>query len=457
LNTTPRHQRLGPIWLAPGITPANALTKFYTAFVAIAMLSGASILQGYILTEHLNIPRGQQGTVSGEISFWVEIVAIFLLNPFGVPSDRIGRRPVFVLGITIIGIGFSLIPFATTYEELLAYRLIFAVGMAATSGSAAMLTNDYPREDSRGKMIGFTSVMNTLGTIFVAGVIARIPAWMADDGFDAITGGRVMYGTAAALCIVTAIIARFGLAGGTVVAKHERPPISELLRSGVRAAKNPRIAVAYAGAFAARSDVVIKGLFFALWAIQDGVKQDMNPGEAMARFGIMLVLMNTCSIIAAPVFGWFIDRVNRMTALVIALCFASFGYLSMRWITSPLDFSMWPFFVIIALGSGFMMKSSLSLLGQEAPIGERGSVISTGSMCGAIGILIFTKWGGQLYDSWGPWAPFFLAGLYQATLLFVAIAVRIIAPGRPAPNPFRRRGKTAAMGSPAAEAPSAER
>jgi hypothetical protein len=55
------------------------------------MLSGISFLQGYVLTEHLNIPRSQQGTVSGDLSFWVEVVALLLFTPVGVLADRIGR------------------------------------------------------------------------------------------------------------------------------------------------------------------------------------------------------------------------------------------------------------------------------------------------------------------------------------------------------------------------------
>ncbi len=80
-------------------------------------------------------------------------------------------------------------------------------------------------------------------------------------------------------------------------------------------------------------------------------------------------------------------------ALCIALCFASVGYMSMAIVTSPLDFNMVPYFIIISFGSGFMMKTSIALTGQEAPIKERGSVIATMSMFGAVGILIFTRWG----------------------------------------------------------------
>ncbi|MFW2403904.1 MAG: MFS transporter [Gammaproteobacteria bacterium] len=438
MNVKDSSAKIGPIWLAPGITRVNVITKFWTAFVTVAMLSGASILQGYLLTEHLNIPRGQQGTVSGEISFWVEIVAILLFNPFGILADRIGRRPVYILGMLLVGTGFALAPFATTADELLAFRLIFAVGMAATAGTMATLTSDYPREDSRGLMVGVTSIFNTLGTIFVAGFIARIPALLGGQGYDAITGGKAMYLFAALMCVVTVFVAHFGLAPGTPVARHERLPTSTLLKSGFRAAGNPRIALAYACSFAARSDLVIKGLFFSLWAIQDGFKQGLNPGQAMARFGLMLIIMNGVSMITAPLFGWFIDRVNRLSAMIVALCFATVGYSSMAVITSPLDFAMVPYFIVISLGSSFMMKASLSLVGQEAKVAERGSVLAMFGMCGAVGILVFTKWGGIAFDEWGPWAPFVMAGAYQAVLLVVALIVRVVAPGRAAPRSFRK-------------------
>ncbi len=423
-------ESLGPIKLAAGIRPRHVLAKLFAAFAGIAMLSGVSLLNAYLLTEHLHLPRGQQGTVTGDLSFWTEVVALCLFYPFGILADRIGRRPVISFGMFMIGIGYGLMPFTTTAGELLAARMVYAVGMAATAGILATLSNDYPQEQSRGKLIALSSMANILGAMFMAGIIGRIPAVLAERGYDAVAGGKVMFLTATALCMVTVVVTRFGLKAGTPVARHERADMRTLLSSGLRSTKNPRIALAYAGAFAARGDLVIKAAFLALWAIQDGAVRDLTPGQAMARFGIMMIIMNAVSFFSAPIFGWLIDRINRVSATIIALVFASVGYLSMRVITSPLDFAMTPFFIVIALGSSFMMKSSLSLVGQEAPVSERGSIFATNSICGAVGILVFLGIGGRLFDTWAPWAPFVLAGAYQALLLVVAVIIRIVAPGR---------------------------
>ena len=416
--------------LAPGIKWGNVNTKFFCAFVTVTVLAGASILQNYLLTEHLGLPRSGQGTIAGDISMWTEVTAILLFVPFGVLTDRIGRQPVYIIGILFIGVGYALAPFATHWLELLAARLVFAVGMAAAAGALATLSNDYPAENSRGKMIAYTSMFNISGTIFVGVVIMAIPLFMAERfGFDAIAGGKAMYLFTASLCLIAALAAGLGLAPGTPVKKRDRSGAMTLFISGLKYGKNPRIALAYASAFAARSDLVIKGMFLALWAIHDGGRRGMSPAASMAQYGIILAIMQAVSMSVAPPAGWFIDRVNRVTATIVALIFATVGYLSMGLVTSPLDFEMLPYFIIIALGSSFMLKTSLTLIGQEAPVKARGSVIAASSMWGAIGILIFTAGGGRLYDAYGPSAPFIAAGIYQAFLLVVAIWIRIVAPG----------------------------
>ena len=55
-------------------------------------------------------------------------------------------------------------------------------------------------------------------------------------------------------------------------------------------------------------DLVIKGMFLSLWAIQDAPKWGLNPGEAMGRFGIILVGMQAVSLMWQPVFGWRFTR-----------------------------------------------------------------------------------------------------------------------------------------------------
>ncbi len=422
-------QHLGPLKFAEGITRINVSTFFLASFICIAMLAGMNFLQSYVLTEQLNIPRGQQGQVAGMLTFWTELVAIALVIPFGILSDRIGRRPVLIFGIVTVGIGYGLYPFASSIGELMVYRLIYAVGASSCSSLVAIIANDYPQETSRGKMIGAGNVMNSLGTIFMAGVLAQMPAFLIGQGVDSVLAGQIMFLTAAGLCFAAALAFRFGLKEGTPISVKDRLPFKELIRRGLMSGKNPRIAISYAVSFTARGDLVVKAVFLSLWIVQLGREQGLSREESLAAAGLLYVIMQFSGLIWHIIFGFILDRINRVTGLVIAMAFASVGYLSMGIITSPLDYRMLPAFIILALGSSSAMQSSMSLVGQEAPKAERGAIIGTLGMFGAIGILISVSVGGYLFDVWAPYGPFVFVGAIQVVLLILTIVVRVVAPG----------------------------
>ena len=76
------------------------------------------------------------------------------------------------------------------------------------------------------------------------------------------------------------------------------------------------------------------------------------------------------------------------------------------------------------------MLATQSLIGQEAPKKERGAVIGTFSMFGALGVLIAALIGGRLFDAVSPAAPFVFVGCCTALVLLASIFVRVKAPGR---------------------------
>jgi predicted MFS family arabinose efflux permease len=98
-------------------------------------------------------------------------------------------------------------------------------------------------------------------------------------------------------------------------------------------------------------------------------------------------------------------------------------------VTSPLDFSMLPWFFLLSLGQVSVICASVTLVGQEAAPAERGAVISMNGFFGAIGIFLAFFVGGRLFDAYGPSAPFVMVGLLQAVLFCAAVAVRVLAPG----------------------------
>lgn len=421
--------RVGPVHLGPGVTRFNFWSFMYASFICIGVLAGMNVLQPYVLTEILQLPRHIQGTVSGNLGTWQEVIAILLINPFGWISDRIGRRPIMVFGIATCGIGIGLYPFATSVDDLVLYRIIFAVGSAALAAMIAVVANDYPAEQSRGRMIGLGNVMNGVGVVFITVVIAQIPGVLTGRGIDSVTAGRAMFVTVAILCFASTVWFRFGLRPGAASKSHAVPDWKTLMMSGFRAARNPRILLSYGAAFIGRADVSIKGMFISLWALSAASDAGMSAADALARAGQLIAIVSLAGMVWVGIFGWILDRVNRVTGMAIAMGLAGVGYSSMWFVSSPLDFSMLPLFLVLALGQTSAICASVTLVGQEASPAERGAVISMNGFFGAIGILIAFAVGGRLFDAIGPSAPFVMVGLFQIGLFFAAIAVRIASPG----------------------------
>ena len=424
------NEKLGPIELAPGISRFNAITYFYACFICIGVLAGMNFIQGYILTEMLAIPISNQGTISGNLAFTQEIIAIFLVALFGILSDRIGRRSVMVFGTIVVAIGFALYPYATSITELFIYRAVFATGAAALSSVLAIIVNDYPQERSRGKLISVHSVLNALGVAVFAILLGRLPTVFTSNGYDPVTSGQYTMLLVAGLTFVSGLIFLRGLKGGTPEKHSNKPSVGELVKVGIESAKNPRIALAFGATLLARADVSVNGIFISLWAITSGAALGLSAGEAIKRVVVVIVITNLLSIVWAFVFGSIIDRINRVTAMVIAMSLGTVAYGSMYFVDSPLNYSNLPFFILISASAIGTVIATSSLIGQEAPMRQRGTVIGFSAFFGAVGILAATKFGGQLFDVIGPRGPFLLIAVTHATLLLAAIAVRIKSPGQ---------------------------
>jgi predicted MFS family arabinose efflux permease len=88
----------------------------------------------------------------------------------------------------------------------------------------------------------------------------------------------------------------------------------------------------------------------------------------------------------------------------------------------PLGTPVWVVVCFVGLGEIGMIISNLSLVTSQATVSPkiRGSVAGVSSACGAIGILVSSKLGGALFDSWNEGAPFLLMALGHIVALFLA-------------------------------------
>ena len=250
---------------------------------------------------------------------------MLVIGGWGALSDRIGRRAVYVAGFLVLALAYALYPFAQTPGWLLAYRLVFAIGVAATSAMLATIAGDYPLEASRGRFVGTSFFLNGLGSVLFFVVLTRLPTVYGGAGADELWAGRYAYLSVAAVALLAAIV-MLGLKPGQPAERRLRPSLGTLLREGVMEARNPRVALAYGSAFTARADMAMVTLFLSLWAVQSATAAGASAAQSTARAGAVIAISQATALVSAPLVGWLGDRLDRVVLMMIAFGCAALGY-----------------------------------------------------------------------------------------------------------------------------------
>ena len=411
-NTNKDSIRFIGLDLAAGVSKTNMRTFYLICFSSIMVAVFLAGAQPFVLEEILGIPTESQGSISGSLAFWGEIVIILTASMYGALSDKVGRKNITVFGYLLIAAGVFIYGLAQDYKTLLLARLIFALGFSALNAMLIALVADYARNRSRGRATGYLGVMNGLGAMISVLVLLKLPVYFSGRGMDPTSAAFATYSIIAMIVVVIAVILFFGLKpGASRSSEHDEKNLIAQSKEGFAAAKDPGIKLAYFACFVARGNLAVVGTFFTLWAALYGKSElGLSYAEGIAKGGAVLVISYVASLLSAPLFGVLSDRMNRVSALSVTLFIGFVGYGSTLFIKDPFSAVMLLSLVLIGMAEVGCIITSGVLIAQQAPLAIRGSVIGTFSLCGAIGILFASKVGGWLFDNWMATGPFVLFG-----------------------------------------------
>jgi len=271
-------RKLGPFYLMPGITRINGSSYFLTAMLAVPLMAAFSFLQPIIL-RLVGVERAVQGTLSGDLVFYQEVI-VLLLTPFvGAMADKVGRRPLVMLGVALLGISYALYPFADSIFTMYAYRTVFGIGLAVVATTITVVNIDYVQDRSRGRWVALASMTQGIGIFVATQLLRRLPSELAGKGYSEADIALYLFWGCSGICMALFCIAAFGLSHNRPAEVRDRDSIMTLVRAGMRAGReNGRIALGYATAFAARGDVLVVGTFSFLWT--QHAAEDLGLGVA---------------------------------------------------------------------------------------------------------------------------------------------------------------------------------
>ena len=90
-----------------------------------------------------------------------------------------------------------------------------------------------------------------------------------------------------------------------------------------------------------RADLSVVSTFLTLWLVQEGIAQGLSTGDALKKATLFYVVIQAMAVPWAPIFGWILDRVDRVAGLAGAMILAGIGYSSLGLLENPLGNGMY--------------------------------------------------------------------------------------------------------------------
>jgi len=300
---------------------------------------------------------------------------------------------------------------------LFLFRMVFASGAAFNIVMLPAVANDYPQEGSRAKMLATCFIFNGLGLVVLLALMRGLPVRFSDLGIDPVWVGRYWLWVMTGICLFVATVLALTLKPGAPRQLSKREPLLATFRIGIKAARNGRIALAYAAAMVSRGDLSVMSTFFTLWLTQAGIEQGLPTAEAARTALTFYLVVQGATLPWAPIAGWVLDRVDRLYGLAAAMAIAGIGYASLWFLDNPIGNGMYICAALIGMGEMTANLAATSLIGKEAPERGRGAVLGMWSFCGAFGILTVAVVGGYLFDNVARVGPFIFVAAANVALL----------------------------------------
>ncbi|KAJ3361851.1 hypothetical protein GGF32_006879 [Allomyces javanicus] len=491
-TTTPHRRVLGFIYLHPAYSTTHFLAFLVATFFTVAFFVYMSSATAFVLSEILGLKEGQ-GNAAGSLAFYDELLSMVMVVVWGVLSDRVGRRAVYSIGFLLMGAGMLVYPLARNlYPQLLLARLLYALGGAACSCMLTAVLADCAGK-LRGRISGLVGLVSGLGALLGVFVFLPLPAWLEtkfaiplgrgvqdaffSTGVLAILFAGVFWVTASRSFATTTTTATTSPTTTTAAVPAQRSWLAQA-KLGLTAARDWRVAAAYAAGFAARGNTVIVTLFVPLWVNQYYIENGLcavtglDPSDenavktscraAFTRASVVSGVVQTFALIGAPLWGLLMDRfattdvdvgdeeevpalsatspllptpptpsrrrprTRYSTLPLLATCVvAAIGYLLLFLTSDPRQGSVFPIAFLVGFGEiGTVITSVAMVAAGYVDPSARGAVAGAYSLSGAAGILAATKLGGVLFDAWTATAPFLLmAGVHVVVAGVAAVGV----------------------------------
>ncbi len=347
----------------------------------------------------------------------VWLVAIYSLMQFvfapwwGQLSDRVGRRPVLLVGLFGSALSYLAFGLAGSLAVLFLARAL-AGFMGANIGVAQAYVADVTAPEDRARGMGMIGAAFGLGFIFgpaIGGGLAHF-------------GPSVPFLAAGALALVNGLLALRWLPESRPVAARPsvaQPGLGARFRALRHFSARERVGALFGVFFLLTFAFAALEATFSLWADR---RWEFSPSGVAYLFAYIGVLI---TVVQGVLVGPLVRRLGERrlavwgSAALAAGLFAIPAAPSIAWLAAAL--------ALLAFGQGTTIPAISSLISRSAPSGEQGRLLGVSQSLSALGRVLGPLWGGLAFARVSIGAP------YVGGALVVALALLVIARTAPAP------------------------
>lgn len=373
---------------------------------ALRMLGLFLVLPVFAL-EARKYPGGDDPALIGLAMGIYGLTQGILQIPFGMASDRLGRKRVIIFGLLVFALGSLLAGSADTLMGLLAGRALQGAG--AVSAAVTALLADLTRDSVRTKAMALVGA--SIGLMFALSLVVSpvIAAHIGLSGLFVLTAVLALLGTAVVV---------WGVPAEPVVHK-------DAARGGLRQVlSSPALLRLNIGVFVLHAVQLAMWVAIPAFLVQAGLGKDDH-------WQIYLPAVLGSFVVMGGVFplerrGYlrvvFLTAIGLISLVQVALLWVSSGAPSV----TSLAWLLFAFFC----GFNVLEATQPSLVSRIAPASSRGAAMGVYNTLQSLGFFAGGVMGGQLVKSYGTQGLFLTCAALM--VLWLVVAWPMVAPKRPA-------------------------
>ena len=395
--------------LAAVMRKTSLAVLFLTVFIDLIGFGIVIPFLSYYAREY-----GASGITVGAVVGIYSIMQFFFAPIWGRLSDRIGRRPVLLMGLAASFAGYLMFGVAHGLAILFTSRIIAGAG-GANIGTAQAYIADVTTPENRAKGMGIIGAAFGMGFILgppLSGILSTIGI------HHGLPGNLLPGGVAAGLSLAAWIIAFISLAES----KEPGTPI----RTGMPPQFDPHV---WAHLRERRMLVAIMATLFLMLLAVAGMETSVTL-HARDRFHFtqldLAYFFLFMGVIVAIIQGGLIGRLARALGERTLVAIGTASY-TLGLVLVP---SIWrvPLLYVVAflvsIGTGLCYPSLTSLVTKVTPASEHGSMLGIATAVGSLARFVGPIVMGFLYDLGQARGAFYGGAALTAAAFLVALAMR---------------------------------